>query len=50
NLCPPKTTPLWRRSPITSEILCNACALFLKMKGRNRPISLKTDVIKPRNR
>ena len=30
--------------------LCNACGLFLKLHGRPRPISLKTDVIKSRNR
>ena len=31
-------------------MLCNACGLFLKLHGRPRPISLKTDVIKSRNR
>jgi len=31
-------------------VLCNACGLFLKLHGRPRPISLKTDVIKSRNR
>ncbi|KAL7338508.1 hypothetical protein BJY59DRAFT_653086, partial [Rhodotorula toruloides] len=45
-----QTTPLWRRSHDSTHILCNACALFFKMKGRPRPISLKTDVIKSRNR
>lgn len=30
--------------------MCNACGLFLKLHGRPRPISLKTDVIKSRNR
>ena len=32
------------------SVLCNACGLFLKLRGRSRPISLKTDVIKSRNR
>ena len=32
------------------SVLCNACGLFLKLHGRPRPISLKTDVIKSRNR
>ena len=32
------------------SVLCNACGLFLKLHGRARPISLKTDVIKSRNR
>lgn len=31
-------------------VLCNACGLFLKLHGRPRPLNLKTDVIKSRNR
>ena len=47
--CQTSTTPLWRRDEIGS-VLCNACGLFLKLHGTARPISLKTDVIKSRNR
>ena len=47
--CSTSTTPLWRRDEVGS-VLCNACGLFLKLHGRPRPISLKTDVIKSRNR
>ena len=47
--CTTSTTPLWRRDEIGS-VLCNACGLFLKLHGTPRPISLKTDVIKSRNR
>lgn len=47
--CSTTTTPLWRRDP-QGQPLCNACGLFLKLHGVVRPLSLKTDVIKKRNR
>ena len=47
--CHTKTTPLWRRNP-EGEPLCNACGLFLKLHGVVRPLSLKTDIIKKRQR
>ena len=47
--CNTQKTPLWRRDE-TGQVLCNACGLFLKLHGRPRPISLKTDTIKSRNR
>ena len=47
--CQTTTTPLWRRDE-SGQVLCNACGLFLKLHGRPRPIYLKTDVIKSRNR
>lgn len=47
--CHTRTTPLWRRNP-QGLPLCNACGLFLKLHGEVRPLSLKTDVIKKRNR
>jgi GATA-binding protein len=47
--CSTQTTPLWRRNP-EGLPLCNACGLFLKLHGVVRPLSLKTDVIKKRNR
>ncbi|KAI9248463.1 hypothetical protein EDC94DRAFT_624910 [Helicostylum pulchrum] len=47
--CQTTTTPLWRRDP-QGHPLCNACGLFLKLHGAVRPLSLKTDVIKKRNR
>lgn len=47
--CQTSTTPLWRRDEY-GAVLCNACGLFLKLHGRPRPMTLKTDVIKSRNR
>lgn len=47
--CFTQTTPLWRRNP-QGHPLCNACGLFLKLHGVVRPLSLKTDIIKKRNR
>ncbi|KAJ3989133.1 hypothetical protein F5890DRAFT_135815 [Lentinula detonsa] len=43
--CRTTNTPLWRRDPEG-----NACGLFYKLHGVVRPLSLKTDVIKKRNR
>lgn len=45
--CQTTQTPLWRRDG-KGGLLCNACGLFVKVKGRPRPVSLKTDIIKPR--
>lgn len=47
--CGTSTTPLWRRNEMGAT-LCNACGLFLKLHGRPRPLNLKTDTIKSRNR
>ncbi|KAG8804890.1 hypothetical protein FRC17_005848 [Serendipita sp. 399] len=47
--CGTTTTPLWRRNP-DGQPLCNACGLFFKLHGVTRPLALKTDVIKKRNR
>ena len=47
--CFTQTTPLWRRTR-EGHPLCNACGLFFKLHDAIRPLSLKTDVIKRRNR
>jgi GATA-binding protein len=47
--CATQNTPLWRRNP-EGHSLCNACGLFLKLHGVVRPLEMKTDVIKKRNR
>lgn len=47
--CTTQVTPLWRRDA-NGDPLCNACGLFLKLHGVMRPMSLRTDIIKKRNR
>ncbi|KAK3071170.1 Sodium- and chloride-dependent GABA transporter 1 [Teratosphaeriaceae sp. CCFEE 6253] len=47
--CFTQTTPLWRRNP-EGHPLCNTCGLFLKLHGVVRPLNLRTDLIKKRNR
>ena len=49
NNCQTYTTPLWRKDT-QGNSLCNACGLFLKLHGVMRPLSLKTDIIKKRQR
>ncbi|KAI9206624.1 uncharacterized protein BJ171DRAFT_421692, partial [Polychytrium aggregatum] len=47
--CSTNNTPLWRRNA-NGEPLCNACGLFYKLHGVVRPLTMKTDVIRKRNR
>ncbi|KAJ3306022.1 hypothetical protein HDV03_000559 [Kappamyces sp. JEL0829] len=47
--CSTTNTVLWRKNE-QGTILCNACGLFFKLHGSNRPLRLKTDVIRKRNR
>ncbi|KAJ3380955.1 hypothetical protein HDU92_005670 [Lobulomyces angularis] len=47
--CSTKNTPLWRRDG-AGNMLCNACGLYLKLHNEHRPLSLKTDTIRKRQR
>ncbi|KAK9720532.1 hypothetical protein K7432_004112 [Basidiobolus ranarum] len=47
--CLTTTTSLWRRDEEGSP-LCNACGLYLKLHHQKRPLSMKTNVIKKRQR
>ncbi|KAI7904000.1 uncharacterized protein BX663DRAFT_506051 [Cokeromyces recurvatus] len=47
--CGTSTTPLWRRD-VDGTPLCNACGLYLKLHHEKRPLSMKTDNIKKRQR
>ncbi|CAO3682320.1 unnamed protein product [Rhizopus stolonifer] len=47
--CSTNKTPLWRRDDEGAP-LCNACGLYLKLHHERRPLSMKTDIIKKRQR
>ncbi|KAI7865066.1 hypothetical protein BDF14DRAFT_1098170 [Spinellus fusiger] len=47
--CYTRTTPLWRKDEEGAS-LCNACGLYLKLHNERRPLSMKTDTIKKRQR
>ncbi|ORZ18523.1 hypothetical protein BCR42DRAFT_411079 [Absidia repens] len=50
NNCGTFSTPLWRRNEIDGSPLCNACGLYAKLHQETRPLSMKTNVIKKRQR
>lgn len=45
--CQTHVTSVWRRSK-SGEQLCNACGVYLRLRGKPRPLSLKQKKIKPR--
>ncbi|XP_011497140.1 PREDICTED: box A-binding factor-like [Ceratosolen solmsi marchali] len=47
--CGTTTTTLWRRNN-NGEPVCNACGLYYKLHGVNRPMSMKKDAIQSRKR
>ncbi|KAH9513664.1 hypothetical protein Btru_041739 [Bulinus truncatus] len=47
--CHTSTTTLWRRSN-EGEPVCNACGLYYKLHGVNRPLAMKKDGIQTRKR
>ncbi|CAH2208436.1 jg2702, partial [Pararge aegeria aegeria] len=47
--CQTGTTSLWRRNA-QGENVCNACGLYFKLHGINRPLAMKKDSIQTRKR
>ncbi|KAL3891373.1 hypothetical protein ACJMK2_003635 [Sinanodonta woodiana] len=47
--CHTSTTTLWRRNS-DGEPVCNACGLYYKLHGVNRPLAMKKDGIQTRKR
>ncbi|XP_072175420.1 uncharacterized protein [Diadema setosum] len=47
--CHTSTTTLWRRNK-DGEPVCNACGLYFKLHGVNRPLAMKKDGIQTRKR
>ncbi|KAJ7909798.1 hypothetical protein B0H13DRAFT_1616252 [Mycena leptocephala] len=45
--CHSRKTSVWRRSK-TGARLCNACGVYLRLRGRDRPLALRRNKIKPR--
>ncbi|KAG8221932.1 hypothetical protein J437_LFUL002491 [Ladona fulva] len=47
--CGTRTTTLWRRNS-EGEPVCNACGLYFKLHGVNRPLAMRKDGIQTRKR
>ncbi|KAJ7087958.1 hypothetical protein B0H15DRAFT_736613, partial [Mycena belliarum] len=45
--CQTQRTSVWRRSK-TGAKLCNACGVYARLRGRDRPLSLRGNRIRPR--
>ncbi|KAM7537424.1 hypothetical protein Aperf_G00000072560 [Anoplocephala perfoliata] len=47
--CQTSHTSLWRRAP-EGDVVCNACGLYRKLHGRQRPLTMRKDSIQTRKR
>lgn len=47
--CGTTTTTIWRRN-MRGEMVCNACGLYFKLHGVNRPHTMRRDTIHTRRR
>lgn len=47
--CATQTTSLWRRNSTGSPV-CNACGLYVKLHGIERPLQMRKDKVQTRKR
>ncbi|KAJ7663201.1 hypothetical protein DFH06DRAFT_1189597 [Mycena polygramma] len=47
--CKTRATSVWRRSK-SGEQVCNACGVYQRLRGKERPLSLRRNRIKPRTK
>nr|XP_027197182.1 transcription factor GATA-5-like [Dermatophagoides pteronyssinus] len=47
--CGTKTTSMWRRNSL-GESVCNACGLYFRLNGINRPIEMRKESVRTRKR
>jgi hypothetical protein len=40
---------VWRRSKTGAQV-CNACGVYARLRGKERPLSLRRNKIKPRTK
>ncbi|KAF7327257.1 GATA zinc finger domain-containing protein [Mycena kentingensis (nom. inval.)] len=48
--CHTRETSVWRRNKTTGEQVCNACGVYQRLRGKERPLSLRKDKVKPRSK
>lgn len=47
--CGTQTTTIWRRN-MRGDMVCNACGLYFKLHGVDRPVTMRRDTIHTRRR